>query len=243
MGSKELLPGAVFIGTNALCAPGMMSRRGTPPPDSCRMARTSAGPRRAGSGHQKLDGLATAVGRRQACCFERAGNGLDELAFCTLRAVQFGAITLSTSPFSSRPGRASKVAPRERRRMPLPRASFLWRRAWCQGNRNPLTIAQHGLADCQLKSAVSARQIQSLTVRIEVRAFDHEPIQIARQRRQKGESNLRPFDMKVTHRFKARLRPVLEIKGLVNCPRRTGPVTRLLHGFFPAINQVSIGGR
>jgi hypothetical protein len=45
-------------------------------------------------------------------------------------------------------------------------------------------IAKGAEIHCQLKSAVSAREIQSSTVRVEVRTFDHEPIQITGKRRQ-----------------------------------------------------------
>src|ERR1700693_6074745 len=86
---------------------------------------------------------------------------------------------------------------------------FLLRWGRRQWNRNPLA-AQDGLANRQFKSAVCMREVQSSTVRVEVRAFDHKPIQSTRQSRQERESKSRTFDVKVAHRFKASLRPVLE---------------------------------
>ena len=91
-----------------------------------------------------------------------------------------------------------------------------------------MAITQDGLAHRQLKSAVSTHKIQATAVRIEVRAFDHEPVQITRETRQEGKDDSGSPDLVVTGSFEARLRHIVKRKVFTNCADRMVEATRRL---------------
>jgi hypothetical protein len=82
-----------------------------------------------------------------------------------------------------------------------------------QRDRNPLAAAQDGLANRQFESAVSTREIESSTVRVEVSPFEDKLIQISWQTRRERESKSRTFAVKVAH-------PLQSQSKSLACPRK-----------------------